>query len=53
MRDFQKFIEKNRREMYAVAYSNCKHDEKGHCIFPEDNDPWMDIERKTLEFGGV
>ena len=40
MRDFQKFIEKNRREMYAVAYGNCKHDEEGHCIFPKD-DPWM------------
>lgn len=39
MRDFQKFIEKNRREMYAVVYSNRKHDEEGHCIFPEDNDP--------------
>ena len=40
MRDFQKFIEKNRHAMYAVAYGNCKHDEEGHCIFPKD-DPWM------------
>lgn len=40
MRDFQKFIKKNRREMYAVAYGNCQHDEEGHCIIPKDN-PWM------------
>ena len=40
MRDFQKFLEKNRRKMYEMAYANCKHDENGHCIFPE-NDPWM------------
>ena len=40
MRDFQKFIKKNRREMYAVAYGNCQHDEEGHCILPKD-DPWM------------
>ena len=40
MRDFQKFKEKHRREMYAVAYDNCKHDAQGHCIFPKD-DPWM------------
>lgn len=40
MRDFNGFMEKHRPEMYAVAYKNCKHDEKGHCLLPKD-DPWM------------
>lgn len=40
MRSFRDFIEKHRPEMYAVAYKNCKHDEKGHCLLPKD-DPWM------------
>ena len=40
MRSFRDFMEKHRPEMYAVAYKNCKHDEKGHCLLPKD-DPWM------------
>ena len=40
MCDFNGFMEKHRPGMYAVAYKNCKHDEKGHCLLPKD-DPWM------------
>ncbi len=40
MKNFAEFMENNREKAYAVAHTNVKHDNEGHCLFPKD-DPWM------------
>ena len=39
-RDFNGFMKKHKKQLFAIVKINCKYDAEGHCLLPSD-DPWM------------
>lgn len=39
-RNFNEFMKKHKKQIYAIVSRNCKYDAEGHCLLPSD-DPWM------------